>query len=1312
MLLQSFLNGGKTMYKSKIKQALSFFLTLVMFVQMISVSSIMAGAVSASDEPDVVYEESFNSGLWAIEPKTSLTNFASYNPTAPTVTDGKLSLIEGNSAAFYWSKIPGVAKTGTYTLSFDVDVTDNGNNKSLISESVWKRELNVLLGGGYDAAQFRSCHTTAKKLMMSGSGVSESNYGSDTYSVKIVWDTTVSPNTITTTVTKGDEINATKTKSVDDTTETYAECRPFWAFRCEDGAVEITNFTFTDGALSISGFEEIGESFLTTEGDGIWTVEQTPPSSSNYGYNYTPTAPIGYNGKLYMKKGDSVSLWWDNIPNVESKGIYRISFNVDITDFGNNKSLITESTWTRELNMTFGGTTGVAQFRSSDGAILASGKKLVDSNYGTGTYSVTMTWNNTTASDSIYTSIKNAENGYSRAYTRTVDPTGASYEECSKFWVFRCEDGKVEISNFKFTAINAFELVASSDLSVPEGQETIYDCDLSFNGDATAVMMGDYELLTIKESGMSMLGGANKGSYGHGTYHINARVNPSQKMLLCSVTLPEGGTIRRGMRIDETVRDFTVGIYGVNSVSKESISYADVTLNEYTLLSEEPVYEGFDANVYNLVTSFTDARYDRAFAWTALESFIGEGAMAIKYRAVGESAWSVVDAIKEEESLSDTEAYFKADVTELKASTRYEYKVGIKNSTNEETDWSKSYFFTTAKENVDDFSFIAFGDNQAYTWGGTDSSPKAYMYSQVAITQALKETAPAMILNTGDITETNAPAEYGMYFKSLGGIVTQIPHFATIGGGVHDKHDFFDMYFNHPNNGGDAAYTDTTAILDATPIGAEIVNYLDETVYSFNYGDVHFVVVDSGATGRYNVKALMQQQRAWLKADLQANQDAKWTILMTHRPAYHMSGANNNNEWLVDIIEEYGVDLVLSGHMHHVTRTYPMKNRQIVTKENPDVIQKGIGTVYTTIGSCAPNHDGIAELNEENMMTIISPDRYQPAYTVIDVEGNNLVVTIRQADGLVLDSFTITGDVEEPAEDLKLTGASVNLGADLAINYYVNVVNPAILDNGDLAIRFTMNGQTTTVTDYKVVNGEYVFTFGGIAPQQMADLIDAEVLVGDTVYATQEDYSIKQNCLNLLSKSAAQLGLSDAQYAAMQTLIADLLSYGQASQNYKDYAGNGAILDGTEEIVPSTVTPVASDAMTLTGNTDASLHFSSATVRFDTVNSIVIRIFADVEDFSLVTVKVNGTSYALSDLIHLGNGTYKLSTNGISAVNFDTVYTVELLYDGTSVASISYSVNAYAYAMCNGATQNEEMQALAKVLYRYGVSAKAYRNAQ
>jgi hypothetical protein len=187
------------------------------------------------------------------------------------------------------------------------------------------------------------------------------------------------------------------------------------------------------------------------------------------------------------------------------------------------------------------------------------------------------------------------------------------------------------------------------------------------------------------------------------------------------------------------------------------------------------------------------------------------------------------------------------------------------------------------------------------------------------------------------------------------------------------------------------------------------------------------------------------------------------------------------------------------------------------------------------------------------------------------------------------------------------------------------------------------------------------------------------------------------------------LGLSEAKYAAMKLLIADLLVYGQAAKDYTDYEGDVILPDN---ITGSVILPDEADKMTLTGNADPSLCFKAATVRFDTVNKLLIKVYATVEDASLVTITVNGVSYTLSDLTYLGNGIYRIITDAITATELSKTYTVTLAYHGEVVSELTYSVNAYAYAMNNGATANAEMKALAVALYRYGISAEAYANAQ
>ena len=295
---------------------------------------------------------------------------------------------------------------------------------------------------------------------------------------------------------------------------------------------------------------------------------------------------------------------------------------------------------------------------------------------------------------------------------------------------------------------------------------------------------------------------------------------------------------------------------------------------------------------------------------------------------------------------------------------------------------------------------------------------------------------------------------------------------------------------------------------------------------------------------------------------------------------------------------------------------------------------------------------------------------------------------------------------------IKITGASVRIGDDLSIKYYVNLIDESILNGGSLVMEFVMNGEVvSTVTEYKLEGGRYTFLFEGITPQQMVDEITATVKVerggAYTSLAQKANYSIKDNCVSLLAKSAADLGISDEKYAAMRILISDLLAYGDAAQDYKGYTDSGYATDGVDGLTPSVTAPTDDDRMLLTGS-DNSLRFKSASVEFDTVNRIYIKLIANVADTALVTVKVNGVSYSLTDLVTVGGGVYKITTGAISATDFDEAIFVELVYDGVTVGTLTYSINAYAYALHGNASASAQMRSLALALYRYGRSAEAY----
>ncbi|NIS31211.1 MAG: hypothetical protein GWN07_12840, partial [Actinobacteria bacterium] len=92
-----------------------------------------------------------------------------------------------------------------------------------------------------------------------------------------------------------------------------------------------------------------------------------------------------------------------------------------------------------------------------------------------------------------------------------------------------------------------------------------------------------------------------------------------------------------------------------------------------------------------------------------------------------------------------------------------------------------------------------------------------------------------------------------------------------------------------------------------------------EAYYSFDYANVHFVVLDSHQSGRDPGDPML----TWLEMDLAAT-DQDWIVAYWHHPPYSKGSHDSDGEGaLVDmrenvnpILEAAGADLVLGGHSH------------------------------------------------------------------------------------------------------------------------------------------------------------------------------------------------------------------------------------------------------------------------------------------------------------------------------------------------------------------------------------------------------------
>jgi len=185
--------------------------------------------------------------------------------------------------------------------------------------------------------------------------------------------------------------------------------------------------------------------------------------------------------------------------------------------------------------------------------------------------------------------------------------------------------------------------------------------------------------------------------------------------------------------------------------------------------------------------------------------------------------------------------------------------------------------------------FIALGDSGG---GGSD---------QAALLHQIETVPFDFMIHVGDIAYDNGllPEFESRFFHVYAPQLASRPIFPASGNHEYDTDDGapFRQVFVLPENGG--------------PAGVE-------RWYSYDWGNVHFVVLDTERSG--------PDQAAWLEADLTAN-TLPWTIVYGHKPP-HSSGEHGDdpgfNEWFVPILSAHHVPLVLSGHDHDYERFNPI----------------------------------------------------------------------------------------------------------------------------------------------------------------------------------------------------------------------------------------------------------------------------------------------------------------------------------------------------------------------------------------------------
>jgi len=203
-----------------------------------------------------------------------------------------------------------------------------------------------------------------------------------------------------------------------------------------------------------------------------------------------------------------------------------------------------------------------------------------------------------------------------------------------------------------------------------------------------------------------------------------------------------------------------------------------------------------------------------------------------------------------------------------------------------------------------------------------------------------------------------------------------------------------------------------------------------EAYYSFDYGNIHFIILDSYGSDR----SIGGPMYNWAQSDIQ-NTTQEWIVALWHHPAYTKGSHDSDTESLLvqmrerflPMLESNGVDLILSGHSHSYERSYFLNGHY----GNSDSFDQtahtigyngfgdgqidgdgaynktmmgsdaGKGAVYITAGSSGKISN--APIDHEAMYYAV----VELGSCVLEVHSNRLDIKFVRETGAVEDYFTI-----------------------------------------------------------------------------------------------------------------------------------------------------------------------------------------------------------------------------------------------------------------------------------------------------------------
>ncbi|MCY2950511.1 MAG: Ig-like domain-containing protein [Planctomycetota bacterium] len=249
----------------------------------------------------------------------------------------------------------------------------------------------------------------------------------------------------------------------------------------------------------------------------------------------------------------------------------------------------------------------------------------------------------------------------------------------------------------------------------------------------------------------------------------------------------------------------------------------------------------------------------------------------------------------------------------------------------------------------------------------------------------------------------------------------------------------------------------------------------NERYYNYKVGAVEVFVIDSD-THEPDGTSSTSVQAEWLQSAL-ASSTAPWQIVSFHHAPYSSASGHGNTAYMQWAFQEWGADLVVSGHDHIYERINVNGLRYVVNGTGGWDSLSGIATT--------PVAGSEVRYNAENGAILLEANANSLSYSFINTRGETI------------DTYSMTA-----LPNIAVTAANASEAGQVGGFTFTR----SNILTGDVTVNFTISGTATSGTDYQSVGASVLIPDGVTSVTIPVTAINDTLAEGDeTVILTITD---------------------------------------------------------------------------------------------------------------------------------------------------------------------------------------------------------------